>query len=138
LARFAALTILANNFLPLNRGVKAHMNIAANFLRNCAKLRFKVLGLATIKDIPTDQFSEIIQSLIASGWEKTYEYDGFDAWIDYGKIKLKYQGSKLTFEWDNWTEGSVEGQAREIIALAASNNLQVSNEWRWAEYDEKP
>ncbi len=114
------------------------MNTIAKFLRGYSKLKFKVLGHATIKDIPTDQFKQFIESLISSGWEKTYVYDGFDAWMDYGKVKLKNNGCRLTFEWDNWTEGSIEGPAKEIEKFASKNNLNVTNEWRWAEYDEKP
>jgi len=114
------------------------MNTIARILRGCSKLKFRFLGHATIKDIPTDQFNQIIESLISSGWEKTYVYDGFDAWIDYGKVKLKGSDCKFTFEWDNWTEGSIEGSAKEIEKLATKNNLQATNEWRWADYDEKP
>ena len=108
----------------------------ANILRSYAKLRFKILGHATIKEIPTDQFNQLIESLISSGWKKTYVYNGFDAWIDYGKVKLKNNGCRLSFEWDNWTEGSVEGPIQEIQKLAIKNDLKVSNEWRWSEYHE--
>ncbi|MCY7297048.1 hypothetical protein [Alteromonas sp. a30] len=114
------------------------MKMIAKVLRACSKLRFKILGHATIKDIPTDQFNEIIESLISSGWKKIYVYDGFDAWIDYGKVKLQCADCKLIFEWDNWTEGSVEGPAKVIEDLATTNKLDAINEWRWAEYDEKP
>ncbi len=110
----------------------------AKFLRGCSKLRFKVHGHATIKDIPTDQFNSLIESLISSGWKKTYVYDGFDAWIDYGKVKLKNNDCRLTFEWDNWSEGSIEGPAEEIEKLANENNLIATSEWRWTECDEKP
>ncbi len=114
------------------------MNKIAKILRACSKLKFKILGHATIKDIPTDQFNQLIESLISTGWKKTYVYDGFDAWIDYGKVKIKNNGCRLTFEWDNWTEGSIEGPAKEIEKLARKHNLKVTNEWRWAEHDEKP
>lgn len=62
-------------------------------------------------------------------------YGGFDAWIDYGKIKLKKDRTKLTLEWDNWTEGSVEGPASVVSEIASKANLTMINEWRWAEYD---
>ncbi|MGQ8364433.1 hypothetical protein [Glaciecola sp. 1036] len=97
-----------------------------------------MLGYATIKDIPTDKFNYIIVSLVTSGWRKTYIYNGFDAWIDYGKVKLKKNGRRLTFEWDNWAEGSVEGSVKDIEKLARKYNLTVTNEWRWSEYDAKP
>ena len=109
----------------------------ANTLRILAKLRFRLLNLATIKDIPTEQFNEIIKELITLGWKKTYVYDGFDAWIDYGKVKLREKGIKLIFEWDNWTEGSIEGPITVIENLGKENNLKVTHEWRWDEYDQK-
>lgn len=59
------------------------MTPIVTFLRGCAKLKFKILGHATIKDIPTDQFIEIVESLTSSGWQRTYVYNGFGAWIDY-------------------------------------------------------
>ena len=114
------------------------MSNIAKILRSCAKIKFKILGLATIKDIPTDQFNELIESMISSGWKKTYVYDEFDVWVDYGKVKLKNNGCRLTFEWDNWTEGSIEGPVKIIEELASKYKLKVTNEWRWAEYDEKP
>ena len=109
--------------------------LTGNTLRHFSKLRFMILNLSTIKDIPTEQFNSIIESMISLGWKKTYEYSGFDAWIDYGKIKLKKNRTKLTFEWDNWTEGSVEGPSKEIAKIADTHNLSVSHEWRWSEYD---
>jgi hypothetical protein len=47
------------------------------------------------------------------------------------------EGVRLTLEWDNWTEGSVEGPRHTIETIAQHYNLPVSHEWRWAEYDEK-
>jgi len=96
------------------------------------------LGLATIKDIPTEKFDTIIKSLQADGWKKVYEYKGFDAWIDYGKVKLKKDGAKLVFEWDNWTEGSIEGQPSVLKIITQAYEFEIINEWRWSEYDEKP
>jgi len=114
------------------------MNRIAKSLRALAKLKFRLLGLATIKDIPTETFNDIIKTLLNDDWKKTYEYKGFDAWIDYGKVKLKKNGSKLVFEWDNWTEGSIEGQPAVLEAIADECDFEVINEWRWSEYDEKP
>ena len=114
------------------------MGILAILLRAFSKWRFRVLGLATIKDIPTDQFNSLARQLIASGWKKTYEYAGFDAWIDYGRIKLRKDGSKLNLEWDNWTEGSIEGHVEVIGPLAEQLKLTVNREWRWSEYDQDP
>jgi len=94
-------------------------------------LRFKLLNLATIKDLPTDQFNRLIGALVDSGWVKTFEYDGFDAWIDYGRIKLTKEKLHLTFEWDNWTEGSIEGPRFLIDKIGLENDWQVVYQWRW-------
>lgn len=114
------------------------MNPLASLFRRGAKLRFKALGLATIKDIPTEQFNALLESLVSTGWRKSYVYDGFDAWIDYGQVKLKKGGAKLNCEWDNWTEGSIEGPSSLIEEIGKQHGLRVTYEWRWSEYDQKP
>ena len=106
-----------------------------NVARKIARLRFRLLGHATIKDIPTQQFNEIIHSLRADGWRTTYVYQGPDAWLDYGCIKLAKDGSRLVLEWDNWTEGSIEGPRDIVAKLGAKLGLAVTDEWRWSEYD---
>lgn len=111
------------------------MNILIKIIRFFPKLRFKLLNLATVKDIPTDRFNQLIKELISDGWKKTYEYSGFDAWIDYGNVKLKKGNMKLTCEWDNWTEGSIEGPHSFIEEFAKKKKLLIINEWRWSEYD---
>jgi len=107
-------------------------------VRHAAKLRFKMLRLATIKDIPTERFNALRAQLLSEGWMQTYEYAGFDAWIDYGCLKLRNGRHKLKLEWDNWTEGSVEGQRDLLVPIAEKIGLPVSGEWRWSEYDERP
>lgn len=99
------------------------MNKIAQTLRVVSKAKFKLLNHRTVKDIPTDEFNKIIESLIKNGWKKVYEYDGFDAWIDYGKLILKNKNKKLLFEWDNWTEGSIEA---EKILLKRSQQYIIS------------
>ncbi|SDK77157.1 hypothetical protein [Microbulbifer yueqingensis] len=114
------------------------MNLLARLLRSGAKLRFKALRLATIKHIPTGKFNTLLESLIRSGWKRTYIYDGMDAWIDYGQVKLKKDGVRLNCEWDNWNEGSIEGPASDIQEIGERYGLRVSGEWRWSESDPKP
>lgn len=103
------------------------MNSLARLIRIGATLRFKALGLATIRDIPTEQFNSLLKSLTGSGWRETYVYDGFDAWIDYGQVKLKKNRVRLNCEWDNWTEGSIEGPESIIREIATRHGLSVSN-----------
>ena len=76
-----------------------------------------------IEDIPTDTFNQIIWDLIAAGWKKTYEYDGFDAWIDYGRIVLKKGSHELDFEWTNWFEGSLKGQDSVVESIRSKYQL---------------
>jgi hypothetical protein len=94
-----------------------------------------MLRLATIKDIPTERLKALQAQLLSEGWAQTYEYAGLDAWIDYGCLKLQRGRDKLKLEWDNWTEGSVEGRHDLVAAIAEQIQLPVSREWRWSEYD---
>jgi hypothetical protein len=112
------------------------MVLVARLLRWLAKARFRMLGLATIKDIPTDRFNRLVADLVAAGWRKTSEYDGFDAWIDYGRIRLRKNRAKLTLEWDNWTEGSIEGPRSIVEELGHQFQLPVIHAWRWSRYDD--
>jgi hypothetical protein len=113
------------------------MNLLVRSLRAFSRLRFRALGLATIQDLPTERFRRFVEALVAEGWRNTSEYDGFDAWIDYGRIVLRRNGIRLTLEWDNWTEGSVEGPRSVIEKIAQQHSLTVTNQWRWAVYDDK-
>jgi hypothetical protein len=113
------------------------MNVFAKILRAAAKLRFRLLGLATIKDISTPRLKALLVHLTELGWKKVYEYEGFDAWIDYGRIDLQKSGVRLRLEWDNWTEGSLEGPRGAVRAIANDQGLTVVEEWRWSDYDER-
>ena len=73
----------------------------ARIARALARFRFKLLGLATIKDIPTDRFNLLVRELLSEGWVVGSQYEGVDAWIDYGKVKLRKGVATLIFEWDN-------------------------------------
>jgi hypothetical protein len=96
--------------------------------RAFAQLRFRVLGLATIKDIPTEQFNSLVKELGTRGWRKTGEYEGLDAGIDYDSFRMRRRGIQLKFEWDNWTEGSVEGPRAAIEEIAQQFGLRVTHE----------
>lgn len=112
------------------------MKLLARSLRRASKLRFRLLGLPTIKDLPTDRFNEIVQKLIDAGWRRTSEYNGYDAWIDYGRIRMRRDRVTLTLEWDNWTEGSIEGPRAAVEEIARDFDLRVTHEWSWADYDD--
>jgi hypothetical protein len=79
---------------------------------------------ASIGNIKTETFNTILAELQEEGWSKTYVYDGFDAWIDYGRVDLINDGIKLKFEWDNWSEGVIEGPEKLLLALTARYSLK--------------
>lgn len=93
--------------------------------------RFQELGLATITSLPSAELRRIIDGLVAEGWVVTDEYDGMDAWIDYGRIALARAEETILCEWDNWTEGSLEGKRATIEALGARYRLPVAYRSRW-------
>jgi hypothetical protein len=105
-------------------------------LRFFAKIRFSLLGLATIENIPTEEFWKLAGQLPSFGWKKTSEYTGYDAWIDYGRISFRRRFTCIKLEWDNWREGSVEGPRRVVEEIACRNGLSVTHSWRWSEYDD--
>jgi hypothetical protein len=94
------------------------MGLLAKVVRGVAEWHFRARGLSTIPNIPTAEFKNLIEALEQEGWRRTYEYQGFDAWIDYGGIRLRRDGIRLKFRWDNWQEGSVEGPASSVAAIA--------------------
>lgn len=107
------------------------MNLLVYILRKLMDLKFALLRLSVIQDIPTDRFNAIAKELLASGWVKTYEYDNFDAWVDYGRIDLKKGSVKLKFEWDNWTEGQIIGPRDEVEAVARQYGFSASERMKW-------
>lgn len=107
------------------------MNLFVSFLRKLTDLKFALLRLSVIQDIPTDRFNTIAQDLLSSGWVKTYEYDNFDAWIDCGRVDLKKGAVKLKFEWDNWTEGQIIGPREEVEAVARQYGFSASERIKW-------
>lgn len=90
-----ALKLLSNALAQFSHQPRHDLNQIANQL--------------TLSDIPTDTFNLIIKELCSQGWKKIREYNGFDAWIDYGMVVLRKKNIKLKFEWDNWTEGEIHG-----------------------------
>jgi hypothetical protein len=101
--------------------------------RAFSKLRFRVLGLATIKGIPTYEFRDLIKTLKSEGWYVTYEYYGSDAWVHYGQVKLRHDLRRLNLEWDDKTGGSIEGAGDLIRGIAYTKGYKSVDQWRWAE-----
>jgi len=107
------------------------MNPLVSLLRCAANLKLRLLRHAIIQDIPTARFNALIQSLLSSGWSKTYEYTGFDAWIDYGRVDLKKGRARLRLSWDNWCEGEVRGPQAAVAAIAQQVGVPVSRSIKW-------
>lgn len=108
------------------------MGPVAKLMRGFAKWQFRVRGLATIPDIPTDEFHALIGTLEADGWKKIHEYRGFDSWIDYGCIRLWRRGTFLKCEWDPYDEGSIAGPQAVVGTIAARCGRSAVAEWRWS------
>ena len=111
------------------------MDRLAKWLRAFAELRYRVLGLAVIRDIPTERYNELPDWLRQRGWTLVSEYDGFDAWVDFGELRFERDGTRIRLEWDNWTEGSIEGPRTVVKALGQALQMEVETSWRWREYD---
>jgi hypothetical protein len=101
--------------------------------RAFSKLRFRILGLATIKGIPTYEFRDLIKTLKNEGWYVSYEYYGSDAWVHYGQVKLRHGLRRLTLEWDDKTGGSIEGAGDLIRGIAYTKGYTAIDQSRWAE-----
>ena len=108
------------------------MELPDNLSRSETEACFEAMGLATIEGIPTQQFHTLRDRFKSEGWHQIYEYSNMDAWIDYGCVKLQKNATVLKLEWDNWSEGSVEGPRCTLESLAAELGFPVSLEWRWS------
>lgn len=104
-------------------------------MRKFATWWFKRRGLATIQGIETDRLGDMLRVLQGEGWNKTFEYAGPDAWIDYACVRLKRDRIILKFEWDNWDEGSVEGPEPVIRSVAERFGYTSSRQPRWTQSD---
>ena len=77
----------------------------------------------TIEGLPPFALQQAVDSLLRSGWIKTFEYDKDDVWVDYARIDLRKGRSKLRLEWDPDSGGSVEGPR------AVLDDLHVLDPW---------
>jgi reverse gyrase len=103
------------------------MNPVRFFAKEFTKAKYKYLNRSIIENIDTDLFNEILKQFLDSGWLKIYEYEAVDAWIDFGKVKIKKDKTVLTFEWDNYMEGVIIGNKSEIDQVAKQFCLQSSS-----------
>jgi hypothetical protein len=94
------------------------MGWIAGFFNGIENHRMKAFGLAAIENVPLDLFKQTIQEHIDSGWEKTYEYENFDSWIDVARVDLRKEKAKLQFRWWLFLDGRITGPRKLIHALA--------------------
>jgi hypothetical protein len=97
------------------------------FAKEFTKVKYKYLNKSIIENVDTVLFNEILEQFLDNGWEKIYEYDAFDAWIDFGKVKIRKGKTVLVFEWDNYMEGVIKGNKNEIEKVAKQYCLQLSS-----------
>ena len=76
-----------------------------------------------IEGLPPYALRQAIEALLRSGWIKTFEYEGEDAWVDYARVDLRRGRSKLKLEWDQESGGTVEGPHAEL------DELRVLDPW---------
>jgi hypothetical protein len=111
------------------------MQALARIIRSFAKWRFKALGRASILDVADKDFERVLLHLKMQGWKLTSRYRGFDAGIDYDRLRFRKRWTYIKCEWDNWCEWSVEGPAKVIKGIASEVGLSAKSEWRWAQWD---
>ena len=95
----------------------------SHFVRYLGVLGDPQLHPELISDLPPFALRQTVESLLRSGWIKTFEYDADDAWIDYARVDLRRGRSKLRLEWDLDTGGTVEGPR------AVLDELHVLDPW---------
>lgn len=78
-----------------------------------------------IENIRTETWRRVIEDLKGQGFEEVYQYDGFDAGIDYNRYELvsRADNELVVFEWDNWAEGEIKAAPSRLEALREKYQL---------------
>jgi len=80
-----------------------------------------------IEFLDTEKGESIIEDLNATGWRILKEYPlVFDKGIDYDYCVLEKAGKRLRFEWTNWFEWEVTGDATSLIELSSKYQLEIT------------
>ena len=103
--------------------------------RTLPKLRNNVLGLATIRDIPTQKFLDLTKSLKSEGWVIVDNYYNGGVIYHQSKIKLRRNSSKLTLEWNNKDGGHIEGADEVIRNIARTHDFIAVTDRHWVQKD---
>ena len=99
------------------------MTWLARIVRYMGVLGDPQLEPGTIEGLPPFAVRQTVESLLRSGWIKTFEYIADDAWVDYARVDLRKGRSKLKLEWDQDSGGSVAGPR------AVLHELRVLDPW---------
>lgn len=59
-------------------------------------------------NIKTEDWSRIIEGLLANGWKMTSKYDAYDSGIDFDFLIMRKNFKKIYFGWDNSLEGEIK------------------------------
>jgi len=101
--------------------------------RTLPKLRNNLFGLATIKDIRTEEFLNLTKSLKSEGWDIVDNYYKGGVLNHQSKIKLKRNSSKLTLKWNNKDGGQIEGSEEIIRKIARTHGFVAVNDQHWTQ-----
>ncbi len=74
--------------------------------------------------IKTEDWNRIINGLIDDGWKMKSKYDQFDAGIDFDFLILTKGFKKITFGWENWSEGEIK--CSEKLFNELSNKFSIN------------
>ena len=86
-----------------------------------------------IEFLDTDKGESIIEDLKNDGWQIKKEYPlVYDKGIDYDYCVLKKAGKKLRFEWSNWFEWEVTGDASSLLELSNKYHLEITKKRLWS------
>jgi hypothetical protein len=99
------------------------MTLFSKIIRYVGVLRDPALHPESIAGLPPFALRKALETLRGSGWIRTYEYNGDDAWVEYARVDLRKGRSKLRLEWDPDSGGSVEGPR------AVLDELHVLDPW---------
>lgn len=105
------------------------------FSRAFPNLRLRLLDHAIIRGIPTIEFMALIKTLKSEGWSVTDEFYDEGVIARYAKIDLQNSKGKLTLEWDNKDDGSIEGDGELIREVASSHGFISVDNRHWARKD---
>ncbi len=62
-----------------------------------------------ISEVSIDALRTILSDYQKDNWRKVEDWWGVAGSVEYGVIKLQKENVTLKFDYDNWTEGNIQG-----------------------------